>query len=59
MYTSLKMNKLEKYNTMYDKFSSYIKKTDNEPVYNKNFLKTKLKSNGDKVTDVSDKEIPL
>ena len=26
MYTSLKMNKLEKYNTMYDKFSSYIKK---------------------------------
>ena len=59
MDTSLKMNKLEKYNTMYDKFSSYIKKTDNEPVYNKNFLKTKLKSNGDKVTDVSDKEIPL
>ena len=28
------------------------------PVYNKQFLKTKIKSHGDKVTDFYDKEIP-
>ena len=34
---------LEKYNTIWDKFSVDIKKEfDNEPVYNKNFLKTKI-----------------
>ena len=31
---------------------------DNEPVYNKEYLKTKIKSNGDEVTDFYDKEIP-
>ena len=34
-----------------------IKKFDSEPVYNKNILKTKLKSHGDEVTDFYDKEI--
>ena len=34
---------LEKYNTIWDKFSVDIKKEfDNEPVYNKKFLKTKI-----------------
>ena len=34
-----------------------IKKFDSEPVYNKNILKTKIKSHGDEVTDFYDKEI--
>ena len=43
---------LEKYNTIWDKVSADIKKgCDSEPVYNKNFLKTKIKSLGDEVTD--------
>ena len=34
---------LEKYNTIWDKFSVDIKKEfDNEPFYNKKFLKTKI-----------------
>ena len=34
---------LEKYNTIWDKVSAYIKKEfDNEPVYNKEYLKTKI-----------------
>ena len=38
---------LEKYNTILD-----IKKEfDSEPVYNKIFLKNKIKSHGDEVTD--------
>ena len=42
------------YNTIWD-----IKnKFDSEPVYNKEFLKTELKSNGDEVTDFYDKKIP-
>ena len=50
---------LEKYNTIWDKASSDIKRGfDSEPVYNKNFLKTKMKSYGDDVTDFYDKEIP-
>ena len=33
---------LEKYNTLWDKVSTGIKKEfDREPVYNRNFLKTK------------------
>ena len=28
------------------------------PVCNKNFLKTKIKSHGDEITDIYDKEIP-
>ena len=43
---------LEKYNTIWDKVSADIKKgCDSEPVYNKEFLKTKIKSHGDEVTD--------
>ena len=43
---------LEKYNTILDKVSADIKKEfDSEPVYNKNFLKNKIKSHGDEVTD--------
>ena len=34
---------LEKYNTIWDKFSADIKKEfDSEPVYNRSFLKTKM-----------------
>ena len=43
---------LEKYNTIWDKVSADIKKEfDSQPVYNKNCLKTKIKSHGDEVTD--------
>ena len=49
----------EKFNTIRDKVSSDIKKEFNsEPVYNQIFLKTKIKSYGDDVTDFYDKEIP-
>ena len=48
---------LEKYNTIWDKVSANIKKEfDSEPVYNKKFLKAKIKSDGDKVTDFYDTE---
>ena len=47
----------EKYNTIQDKVNVDIKKEfDTEPVYNKNYLKTKLKSHGDEVTDFYDKK---
>ena len=46
---------LEKYNTIWDKVSTDIKKeSDSEPVYKKEFMKTKIKYNGDKVTDFYD-----
>ena len=49
---------LEKYNTIWDKVSADIKREfDSEPVYNKEYLKTKIKSHGDEVTDFYDKEI--
>ena len=49
---------LEKYNTIWDKVSADIKKEfDSEPVYNKNYLKTKIKSHGDEVTDFYDKKV--
>ena len=49
---------LEKYNTIWDKVSADIKKEfDSEPVYNKNYLKTQIKSHGDEVTDFRDKKI--
>ena len=52
-------NLLEKYNTIWDKFRADIKKEfDSEPVYNKNYLKTKIKSHGDEITDFYDKKIP-
>ena len=34
---------LEKYNTSWDKVSPDTKKIESEPVYNKNYLKTKNK----------------
>ena len=50
---------LEKYNTIWDKARVDMKKEfDSEPVYNKKFLKTEIKSYGDEVTDFYDKRIP-
>ena len=49
---------LEKYNTIWDKARADMKKElDSEPVHNKEFLKTKIKSYGDEVTDFYDEEI--
>ena len=42
-----------------DKVSADVKEEfDRDTVYNKNYLKTKIKSHGDEVTDFSDKKIP-
>ena len=50
---------LEKYNTIWDKVSPDIKKEfDGKPVYSKNYLKTKIKSHADEVTNFYDKKIP-
>ena len=49
---------LEKYNTIWDKVSADIKKVFHSEPVNKNFLKIKIKSHGDEVTDFYDKEIP-
>ena len=50
---------LEKYNAIWDKVSADIKREfDSEPAYNKEFLKNKIKSHGDEVTDFHDKKIP-
>ena len=58
MYFLIKDNDLlEKYKTVWDKISSNIKKFDSKPSYNNIFLKTKIKSNGDKATDFHDKDI--
>ena len=49
---------LEKYNTIWDKVSPDVKKEfDSGPVYNKKFLKTKIKFHDDKVTDLYGKEV--
>ena len=49
---------LKEYKTIWDKVSADIKKEfDSEPVYNKKFLKLKIKSNSDEATDFYDKEI--
>ena len=48
---------LEKYNTIWDKVSTDIKtEFESEPVFDKFFLKTKIKSHGDEVTDFYDKK---
>ena len=50
---------LEKYNTIWDKTTADMEKEfDSEPLYNKNFLKSKIKPHGDQVTDFYDTEIP-
>ena len=60
MYFLIEENDLlGKYNTIWDKVSADIKKEfDNEPVYNKEFLKTIIKSHGDEVTDFYNKKRP-
>ena len=51
---------LEKYNTIWNKVSADIKKElDSKPVYDKEFLKTKIKSHGDEVIDFYGKKIQM
>ena len=48
---------LKEYNTIWDKVSADMKNEfDSDPVYNKNYLKTRIKSHGDEVTDFYDKK---
>ena len=50
---------LEKYNIIWDKFSADMKtEFYSESVYKKEFLKTIIKTHGDEVTDIYNKEIP-
>ena len=50
---------LKKYNAIWNKVSADIKKElDSERVYYKEFLKTKMESHGDEVTDFYDKKLP-
>ena len=60
MYFQIKDDDLlEKYNTIWDEVKADIKKEfDSEPAYNKEFLKTKMKSHGDEVTNFYDKKNP-
>ena len=60
MYFLIKDDDLsEKCNTIWDKVSADIKKEfDRMPVYNKNYLKTKIKSHSDEATNFYDKKIP-
>ena len=48
---------LEKYNSIWDKVCADVKKEfDSKPVYNKSYLKTKIKSHVNEVTDFYDKK---
>ena len=59
MYFLIEDDLLGKYNTIWDKVSTDIKKEfDSKPVYNKIYLKTTIKSHGNEVTDFYDKKIP-
>ena len=50
---------LKKYNAIWNKVSADIaKEFDSKPVYNKEFLKAKIKSHGNEVTDFYDKKVP-
>ena len=50
---------LEKYNTIWDKVSADAKKEfDIDPVYNNFFFKTKIKFDGNEVTDFYDEKCP-
>ena len=50
---------LKKINTIWDKIIADIEKEcDSKHFYTKEFLKTKIKSHGDEVTDFYDKKIP-
>ena len=49
---------LKKYNYNWNEVSNRIKRElDSQPIYNKNFLKTKIKHYSDEATDFHDKEI--
>ena len=48
---------IKKYITIWDKVSWYKNEFDCKPVYNKNFLKTKMASHSDEGTDFHDKKI--
>ena len=49
---------LGKYNNIWDNVSADInKERDGEPVYNIKFLKTRVKSYGNEITDFHDKEV--
>ena len=57
MYFLIEDDLLEKYNTIWDKVGVDIEKEFNsESVYNKTFLKTKINSHGNEVTDFFDKK---
>ena len=60
MYFLIEDDKLlDKYIIIWDKVSADIKKEfDSELVYNKEFLKTKIKSHGNEVTDFYYKKFP-
>ena len=48
---------LEKCNTIWGNVCADIKKEfDGEPVYNKNYLKSKIKAHGNEITDFYDKK---
>ena len=48
---------VEKYNTIWDKVSADIKrKFDGKSVYNKSYLKSKIKSHDNEVTEFYDKK---
>ena len=48
---------LQEYNTLWEEFRADIEKEfDRKPVCNKNFLKTKINSHGNKITDFNDKK---
>ena len=50
---------LKKYNSIWNKVSAdRAKEFDSKLVYNKEFLKAKIKSHGNKVTDFYDKNVP-
>ena len=58
MYFLIEDDDLKKYNTIQDKVNADIKiEFDSEPVCNKYYLKTTIKSHGDEVTDFYDKKI--
>ena len=50
---------LKKYDTIWNKVSADISKEfDSKLVYNKEFLKAKIESHGNEVTDFYDKKVP-
>ena len=60
MYFSIKDDKLlTKYDDMWNKVCHFIgKEFDSKPIYNKKFLKNKVRSYGDEATDFHDEEMP-